>query len=119
MRSPKPFGKLGNRSLARLVMGLEASLVMSERTVRAVVENVSREGCCLLVTVPPRSGVTALVRIEEVEALGTVIWVKGQRCGVTFANQLDPKVVERFCWIVENFRDHEEASIASKSAMWR
>ena len=119
MRTPKPFGKLGNRSLARLAMGLEASLALPERTVRAVVENISREGCCLMVTEPPRIGVTALVRIEAIEALGTVMWANGQRCGVTFADQLDPKVVERLCWIVENFRDHEEANIASKSAMWR
>jgi hypothetical protein len=119
MRNPKPFGKLGNRGLARLAMGLEASLALSERTVSAVVENVSREGCCLQLAEPPRSGVTAVVRIEEIEALGTVIWAKGQRCGVTFASKLSPEVVERFCWIVENFRDHEEADIASKSAMWR
>ena len=119
MRTPKPFGKLGNRGLARLAMGLEASLALPERTVCAVVENVSREGCCLQLAEPPRIGVTTLVRIEEIEALGTVIWVKDQRCGVTFVDQLTPKVVERFCWIVENFRDHEEANIASKSAMWR
>ena len=119
MRSPKPFGKLGNRGIARMQMGLEASLVLPNRTARGMVENISRVGCCVQLAEPPLIGVTALVRIEEVEALGTVIWVKGQRCGVTFASQLAPEVVERFCWIVENFRDHEEASIASKSAVWR
>lgn len=119
MGTPKPFGKLGNRGLARLAMGLEASLVLPQRTARAVVKNISREGCCLQLADLPRIGVTVLVRFEEVETLGTVQWIKDQRCGVTFASQLAPEVVERFCWIVDNFRDHEEADIASKSAIWR
>ena len=119
MITPKPFGKLGNRGIARMAMGLEANLALPERTVRAVVENISRVGCCLRLAEPPRNGVTALVRIEEVEELGTVVWVKGQRCGVNFANQLSSEAVERFCWIVENYRDHESANIANASAAWR
>ncbi len=100
-------------------MGLEARLVLPDRTALAVVENISRIGCCLQLAKPPRIGVTVLVRIEEIAELGTVVWAKGERCGVNFVSQLAPPAVERFCWIVENFRDHQSANIATRSAAWR
>jgi hypothetical protein len=116
MRPARPFGKLGNRGLARLAMGLEASLVLPERTARGVVDNVSRVGCCLRLADPPRKGVTALARIEEVQALCTVIWVKGERCGLHFERELPAEEVERFRWIVEHHREHE---LSSLGAAWR
>lgn len=119
MNTPKPFGKLGNRGIARLALGLEATLILPDRTIQAKVENVSRVGCCLQMEMAPRVGVTVMVRIEEVEELGTVVWIKGKQCGVNFHSQLAPDAVERFSWIVENFRAYESENLANRSAVWR
>lgn len=119
MDARKSFGKLGNRGLARLSVGLEARLQLTERSAQGVIENISRVGCCVKLAEPPRNGATALVRIEEIEALGTVVWVTGERCGLTFSSQLSAEAVERFRWIVEHFSEHQNASISKASEAWR
>lgn len=115
----RTFGKLGNRSINRLQAGLAASLVMPERTSSCKVENVSRLGCRLQLAEPPRVGATTLVRFAEVEALGTVSWVRGERCGVKFPQQLTLEQVERIRWIAEHARELEDAALASTPALWR
>jgi PilZ domain len=115
----RTFGKLGNRGMARLRAGLEAGLMTPDRTTRCVVDDVSRLGCRLQLAEPPRIGATTLVKIAEFEILGTVAWVKGGRCGVTFARALDIDVVERFRWIIEHAREHEIATLGSATDVWR
>lgn len=115
----RTFGKLGNRSMNRLQAGLAASLVMPDRTTQCKVENVSRLGCRLQLPEPPRVGATTLVRFAEVEALGTVSWVRGERCGVKFPQQLTLEQVERIRWIADHAREHERETLASNPAIWR
>ncbi len=115
----RSFGKLGNRAMARLQAGMEAGLVMPDRNVRCAVENVSRLGCRLQLAEPPRAGATALVRFAEMEILGTVSWVRGERCGVRFARPLELDAVERIRWIVEHAREHEIDMLARASDVWR
>ncbi len=121
----RTFGKLGNRSMARLTAGLQAALVTPDRTAQCKVENVSRLGCRLQLAEPPRVGATALVRFAEVEVLGTISWVKGGepgragRCGVKFAQQLTLEQVERIRWIAEHAREHEDATLTGTPAVWR
>jgi PilZ domain len=115
----RTFGKLGNRGMARLRAGLQAGIVTPDRTTRCVVEDVSRQGCRLQLPEPPRVGATILVRIAEFEILGTIAWVKGQTCGITFARALDMEAVERFRWIIEHAREHEIATLENASDVWR
>ena len=115
----RTFGKLGNRSMNRLQAGLEASLVMPDRRAQCKVENVSRLGCRLKLVKPPRVGATTLVRFAEVEILGTISWVRGERCGVKFPQQLTLEQVERIRWIAEHAREHESETLASTPAVWR
>jgi hypothetical protein len=115
----RTFGKLGNRSMARLAIELEAGLVLPERTSRCALENVSRTGCRLRSGEPPRIGATVLVKIERIEALGSVTWVKGNRCGIIFEEPLEVRAFERLRWIVEHSRDHEQNSLSHATAVWR
>jgi PilZ domain len=115
----RSFGKLGNRAMARLQAGMEAGLVMPDRNVRCAVENLSRLGCRLQLTEPPRAGATALLRFAEIEILGTVSWVKGERCGVRFARPLDLEAVERIRWIIDHAREHENDTLSNASDVWR
>lgn len=115
----RSFGKLGNRGMARLQAGLEAGLETPGRTTRCKVENVSRLGCRLQLAEPPRAGATALVRFAEVEIMGTVSWVKAERCGVKFGRPLTLEQVERIRWITEHASEHAIDSLASASEVWR
>jgi hypothetical protein len=115
----RSFGKLGNRGMARLQAGLEAGLVMPDRNMRCNVENMSRLGCRLQLPEPPRVGATTLVRFAEVEVLGTISWVKGERCGVKFSQPLALEAVERIRWIIEHAREHEIDTLTSASEVWR
>jgi PilZ domain len=119
MLARKSFGKLGNRAVPRLSTEIDAGLTLPERRVACVVENVSRKGCRLRSAEPPRVGSTALVRIERVEALGTVVWVRNGRCGITFASPMPMESVERIRWIAEHASEHERNALASATAVWR
>ena len=115
----RTFGKLGNRSMNRLQAGLAASLVMPDRTTSCKVENVSRLGCRLQLAEPPRVGATTLARFAEVEALGTISWARGERCGVKFAKPLGLEQVERIRWIAEHASEHETETLTGTPAVWR
>jgi hypothetical protein len=115
----RTFGKLGNRAMARLSAGLEAGLVLPERTTACTIENLSRLGCRLALAEPPRVGATALLRLAEVEMLGTVNWVRAQKCGIKFAQPLALDTLERIRWIIEHASEHEIDSLATASDVWR
>jgi hypothetical protein len=115
----RTFGKLGNRGMARLAAGLQAGLVLPDRTARCTVEDVSRLGCRLQLAEPPRAGATILLRFAEVEILGTISWIKGERCGVRFAPPLALEQLERIRWIINHAREHAIATLDSASDLWR
>jgi PilZ domain len=119
MLGVKKFGKLGNRGMARLATAIDGGMVLPERNAKCRVENVSRTGCRLLLETPPRLGATVLVRVERVEALGTVKWVRSGRCGIAFARALEPGALERLRWIAEHETDHVQNSLGSATAVWR
>jgi hypothetical protein len=119
MTPRKSFSKLGNRATARLTTGLNASLMLPGRTVRCEIENVSRRGCRLRLDEPPRIGLTALVRVERAEALGTVAWVRGARCGIHFAKPLSVEAVERIRWMAEHVEDDQISKLKTEAAAWR
>jgi hypothetical protein len=110
---------MGNRATARLTTGLDAGLQLPGRTARCQLENISRKGCRLKLDEPPRVGLTALVRVERTEALGTVAWVTGSRCGIHFARQLSVQEVERIRWMVENSDVDQIGKLKTEAAMWR
>jgi hypothetical protein len=115
----RSFGKLGNRAMARLTAGLEAGLVTPDRNMRCRVDNISRLGCRLQLPEPPRPGATILLRFAEIEALGTISWVKGDRCGIEFAKPLSLETVEHIRWIIEHASEHEFVGMVRGSAGWR
>lgn len=119
MRRPSSFGKLGNRGLARLVVGLEATLALPQRTARGAVENVSRHGCCLRLAGPPRIGATVLVRIERIETMGSVVWADSERCGIRFERLLTAAAVERLRWIVDHSAEYTRSGVANAPGAWR
>lgn len=119
MMHPKPFGKLGNRKMARLATEIDAGLMLPERSERCRLENISRTGCRLQLGGPPRVGATVLIRVERIETMGIVAWVRGNRCGVKFPEPLAIGELERIRWIVEHTSMYEQNSLTHATAVWR
>jgi hypothetical protein len=119
MLGNRTFGKLGKRGTARLATAIDGGLVLPERNASCRVENVSRTGCRLHLDTPPRLGATVLVRIERIEVLGTVKWVRSGRCGIVFERPIDARALERLRWITNHAAQHERNSMASATAIWR
>lgn len=115
----RTFGKLGNRKAARLSLKIDAGLVMPEKSERCTLENISRTGCRLEMSEPPRLGATVMVKVERIESLGVVTWVRHNRCGIKFSNVLEVAAFERMRWIVENSNKHEQNSLTHATAVWR
>lgn len=115
----KTFGKLGNRALARLVTGVDATLVLPDRSSRCLLDNLSRKGCRLQLAEPPRKGATVIIRVERIDAIGTVAWTRGERCGIAFAKELTVQALERVRWMVENQQDHDKAKLSAATSLWR
>jgi hypothetical protein len=102
-----------------MAIALDAGLAMPERTTRCLLENVSRTGCRLRLAEPPRVGATVLIKVERIEALGSVTWVKGDRCGISFEEILATQSLERLRWIIENDNGHQFNNMANATAIWR
>jgi PilZ domain len=119
MLAKKSFSRLGDRSMGRLATGIEGSLVMSGSSITCIVENLSRKGCRLHVNEPPRIGSTVVLRVERVDALGYVVWVRGPKCGVAFDAAVPVEAIDRVRWAVEHSQTNEKRKINSGSANWR
>ncbi len=119
MLRTKTFGKLGKRAVPRLDIAIEGGLATTGYSEKCRVENVSRTGCRLHLDREPRLGTTVMIRIERIETLGDVTWVRNGRCGVTFADPLKPRELERLLWIVKHTEKHENNVVNSATAMWR
>jgi hypothetical protein len=119
MINRKPFGKLGKRGLARISTGLDATLVLPDRSANCRLEDISRTGCRIRLGEPARRGATVLVRIERLEELGTVIWTRGMQCGVRFGRPIAVEALARIRWMVEHRDDQERRALASATAVWR
>jgi hypothetical protein len=119
MIRPKNFGKLGNRKAPRIAVPMDANLMLPERSAQCQLVNVSRTGCRLALDMPPRIGATVLVRIERIETLGVVAWVKRDQCGITFEAALDSPSLERLRWILDHSSKHQQNSLSTATAVWR
>lgn len=119
MIARKPFGKLGKRSLARITAGIDGALVLPDRSDNCHVENLSRKGCRLLLGEPPRVGATVIVRVERIDALGRIMWVRGQRCGIAFDRDVPVEAIERVRWAAEHAQADAKGKLSVATAVWR
>ena len=68
---------------------------------------------------PPRIGLTVVLRVERVDALGYVIWVRGKKCGIAFDAAVPVAAIDRVRWAVEHSQTNEKRKFISTSANWR
>jgi PilZ domain len=115
----RSFGKLGKRANGRLAAGLDALLVLPGKSIRCTLDNISRRGAKLTMELPPVTDTTAILRVDRIEAFGTIIWVRGQRCGLLFEDPVAVSQLERIRWATEHLADHQRSKMNSAGAVWR
>ena len=120
MNVHKPFGKLGQRHSARMGLRMPAELVLAHQIVRAEIVNISRTGACLrLDALPPRAGATVILKLYELETLGTVAWTRSALCGLLFQRPLEPEAMEGLRGIAEDLETYECSRMEIESSTWR
>lgn len=115
----RSFGKLGKRSTGRLASGIDALLVLPGKSIPCVLENISRRGAKLQMDTPPQLGASIILRVDRIDAFGTVSWVRGLRCGIVFEEPIAVSLLERIRWATEHLADHQKSKLASASDVWR
>ena len=87
------FGKKGGggrRFAPRQPIGLAAQMFSIECTAVAILVDVSNTGAKLRGSKLPTKGSEVWIRVGCVDVLSTVIWSRGDECGVTFDTPLRP-----------------------------
>ena len=77
-------GPGGRRRDVRISTSLQAQLITPTETINVTATNVSSTGAQFQGPKVPAVGRLVLVRIESLEAFGTVIWSTEEFCGVDF-----------------------------------
>lgn len=84
----------GRRQAPRLHLGMQARLIMPDRTLSVILEDLSDRGA--KITLPaPHDFVVAVLRWMDVHAFADVRWRDGLTIGLEFAAPLDATVLER------------------------
>ena len=86
---------MDERAAIRFVSDREVDCYSIGATARALLYNVSTDGCMLQIPVEiPRDWEFLCLRFEELEAIdGHIAWRRGCHAGVRFVQSLDPAVV--------------------------
>lgn len=92
----------GKRFANRLRLGVPAGLLLTHRTHRCLIEDISASGALLRVSEPIPAGRTAMLQFHLLKLYVTIKWCRGGRCGVQFEQKLDAEDMEGFLWIVRH-----------------
>ncbi len=84
LRSAASLRPQGNRHGNRLRLGVPAGLVLTHKTRRCLIDNISASGARIRIEEPLARGRTAMLCFHELRLYGTVMWSRSGECGVRF-----------------------------------
>ena len=92
----------------------EMTLEASEAASPIKVRNLSARGMMAVCDEPVRLGQQATIGLRNIGTVnGTILWVHGHRFGITFEQEIDPKLVRQ-----QVFFEDREAPRYARSAMF-
>jgi hypothetical protein len=92
----------GNRHGNRLRLSVAAGLVLTHKTRRCLIDNISPLGARLRVDEQIAKGRSVVLQFHELRLFGTVMWCSGGECGLRFEQELSQEDMEGFLWITQN-----------------
>jgi hypothetical protein len=83
------FAPAGRRQVARLRLALPGTLVLVSGQAPCRIDDISQTGASLTIGgMAPPIGVSAMLKVDAIEAFGTVVWRRGPRFGLRFDRPL-------------------------------
>ena len=87
-------------------LNLQVSLVMLDRTVMCLLDDISRTGARLTLKDPPQRGCACVLKAHSIEPFCTVVWSAFGRCGLQFDERLALEQVIGLRHYADGFQDH-------------
>ncbi|MCB2049005.1 MAG: PilZ domain-containing protein [Novosphingobium sp.] len=113
------FGKLGNRVGARIELHVAVALDLPHKRIECTFEDVSRSGVRVNVSPPPKAGSAAILRFGSIEAMGVVVWVRGNQCAIQFDRELSTDAMMQLQEVASDPESWERARASGFSTNWR
>ena len=117
-RAARLSNQPGSRFANRLRLGVPAGLVLTHRTHRCLIDNISSSGARIRIEHTIESGRTAMLQFHQLRAYGTVIWCRDGECGLRFDRKLPQDDMEGFLWIVQHPTEYERVCRESGANDW-
>lgn len=92
----------GNRYGNRLRLGVPAGLVMTYRTRRCLLDDISSTGARIRVEEPLVRGRIVMLQFHELRLCCSVIWCRNGECGLRFDKKLAQEDMKGFLWILQH-----------------
>ena len=108
----------GNRHGNRLRLGVPAGLVLTHKTRRCLIDNLSSTGARIRVEEPLAKGRTGMLCFHELRLYGTVMWCRNGECGMRFDKKLPQEDMEGFLWIVQHPKAYRRLCQESGAHDW-
>lgn len=98
----------GRRAAARVRLSVPAEVVLLQGVEKCLLDDLSQHGARItLGGHMPRAGSGMVLKIQALDAFGTVIWVAGQRLGVQFDEALPLNSVVAIRHYADAYAEHE------------
>lgn len=102
-----PAQRQGSRKLNRLRLGVPATLELMHERRSCVIDDISMAGARLKIDRPLAAGQGLILSFHELRIFATVIWVRGNICGLRFDPKLNPEDMQGMLWIKENRAEYD------------
>lgn len=112
---PKPHG---NRHFNRLRLGVSAALVLTHETRPCLIDDISCTGARLRIMRPLAERQSAELVFHELRLFATMMWLRGDECGLQFAVPLELEDMQGMLWITENRALYERICETGHAMDW-
>ena len=109
---------IGRRNNARARMTLPANLMFPDKTCACVLENMSSGGARVQIHPLPKIGSAAFLHCADLEIFCTVIWARGQHCGLHFDDAVSRDMVLAVRAYADNYLSLAQAETKRSAGDW-
>ena len=106
------------RAASRLRLHLPARLILIDRNVECVLENISQTGARLVTSKPPKIGEFGRFRCDLIDQYFDTVWADGSRIGVHFDEPLSSNDLVDFRRFIDTFPDLQRRELMHQARRW-
>ena len=106
------------RATPRLRLHLPTRLILIDRNVECVLENLSQTGARLVTNKPPKVGEFGRLRCDLIDQYFDTVWCDGSRIGVHFDEPLTSEELVEFRRFSDSFPDLQRRELMHQARRW-